>query len=69
MKPCSLPTCRAGLHQFSAAKSHMTFLSPSHEKDSFERARFHSYTLVLLYNGPNQDVRSLDAVIPGGYTW
>ncbi len=47
----------------------MTFLSPSHEKDSFERARFHSYTLVLLYNGPNQDVRSLDAVIPGGYTW
>jgi hypothetical protein len=29
MKPCSLPTCRAGLSQFSAAKSHIIFfISP-----------------------------------------
>jgi hypothetical protein len=49
MKPCSLPTCRAGLHQFSAAKSHIIFLYISYKKGEFEEFLCYSYTLFLKY--------------------
>jgi hypothetical protein len=32
----------------------MRFPYPSHEKDAFEAFLGHSYTLVLLYDGPEQ---------------
>ena len=35
----------------------MTFLSPSHEKNSFEDFLGHFYTLSLLCDGPKQEDR------------
>ncbi len=58
MKPCSLPTCRAGLHQVSAAKSHIIFLATFHKKDKFEEFLCYSYTLFLLCDGPKQEDRA-----------